>query len=119
MTKIQANASGTRSIEVTTQHLQTLEQYQLLRDLVGSHGYIDEDVLEKLKMNIRSLLHFFELRCCNRAQWEIRELAWKMYELVKPTAPYIFMDAGPGCVRGRCPEGKMTCGKPYPRVERD
>ena len=70
-------------------------------------------------MNIRSLLHFFELRCCNRAQWEIRELAWKMLELVKPTAPYIFMDAGPGCVRGRCPEGKMTCGKPYPRVERD
>ena len=70
-------------------------------------------------MNIRSLLHFFELRCCNRAQWEIRELAWKMYELVKPTAPYIFMDAGPGCVRGRCPEGKMTCGKPYPRMERD
>ena len=56
MAKIQANASGTRSIEVTTQHLQTLEQYQLLRDLVGSHGYIDEDVLEKLKMNIRSLL---------------------------------------------------------------
>ncbi|MBR6998007.1 MAG: hypothetical protein IKI19_04300 [Prevotella sp.] len=56
MAKIQANASGTRSIEVTTQHLQTLEQYQLLRDFVGSHGYIDEDVLEKLKMNIRSLL---------------------------------------------------------------
>ena len=56
MAKIQANASGTRSIEVTTQHLQTLDQYQLLRDLVGSHGYIDEDVLEKLKMNIRSLL---------------------------------------------------------------
>ncbi len=69
-------------------------------------------------MNIRELLHFFSLRCCNRAQWEIRELAWKMLELVRPTAPFIFMDAGPGCVRGACPEGKMTCGKPYPRVSR-
>ena len=70
-------------------------------------------------MNIRELLHFFTLRCCNRAQWEIRELAWKMLELVKPTAPFIFADAGPGCVRGACPEGKMTCGNPYPRVKRD
>ena len=70
-------------------------------------------------MNIRELLHFFSLRCCNRAQWEIRDLAWKMLELVKPTAPFIFCDAGPACVRGACPEGKMTCGKPYARVKRD
>ena len=69
-------------------------------------------------MNIRELLHFFSLRCCNRAQWEIRELAWKMLELARPTAPFIFADAGPGCVRGACPEGKMTCGEPYPRVDR-
>ena len=68
-------------------------------------------------MNIRELLHFFSLRCCNRAQWEIRELAWKMLELVRPTAPFIFRAAGPGCVRGACPEGKMTCGNPYPRAE--
>lgn len=66
-------------------------------------------------MNIRELLHFFELRCCNRAQWEIRDLAWAMLELVRPTAPFIFKDAGPGCVRGACPEGKMACGDPYPR----
>ncbi len=69
-------------------------------------------------MNIRELLHFFELRCCNRAQWEIREMAWKMLELVRPTAPYIFLDAGPGCVRGCCPEKKMSCGNPYPCVQR-
>ena len=67
-------------------------------------------------MNIRELLHFFEVRCCNRAQWEIRELAWKMLELVRPTAPFIFRAAGPGCVRGACPEGKMTCGNPYPKA---
>ena len=68
-------------------------------------------------MNIRELMHFFNLRCCNRAQWEIRDLAWKMLELARPTAPFIFQKAGPGCVRGACAEGKMTCGNPYPRAE--
>ena len=66
-------------------------------------------------MNIRELMHFFSNRCCNRAQWEICELAWKMLELVRPTAPFIFRTAGPGCMRGACPEGKMCCGNPYPR----
>ena len=56
MAKIQTNASGTRSIEVSDQHLATIEQYQLLRDLIDSNGYVDEDVLDKLKFNIRSLL---------------------------------------------------------------
>lgn len=62
-------------------------------------------------MNARSLLNFFKLRCCSRAQWEIRELACKMLELVKEVAPTIFADAGPACVRGGCSEGAMTCGK--------
>ena len=69
-------------------------------------------------MNVRELLHFFNLRCCNRAQWEIQELAHRMLELAKPTAPFIFMDAGAPCVRGGCPEGKMTCGNPFPKVVR-
>ena len=72
-----------------------------------------------ITMNIRELLHFLSLRCCNRAQWEIRELANRMLELVRPTAPYIFMDAGAPCVRGVCPEGKMTCGNPYQKVVRE
>lgn len=72
-----------------------------------------------ITMNVRELLHFFELRCCNRAQWEIRGLAHRMLELVKPTAPYIFMDAGAPCVHGSCPEGKMSCNNPYPKVVRD
>lgn len=71
-----------------------------------------------ITMNVRELLHFFEVRCCNRAQWEIRELAWRMLELVRPTAPFVFLDAGAPCVHGTCPEGKMTCGNPYPRVTR-
>lgn len=70
-------------------------------------------------MNVRELLHFFNLRCCNRAQWEIREVANRMLELARPTAPYIFLDAGPSCRRGACAEGKMTCGKPYDRIKRD
>ena len=67
-------------------------------------------------MNIRELLHFFELRCCKRAQWEIRELALAMLALAEPTAPYILMDAGASCRRGPCREGKMTCGDPYPKA---
>jgi thymidylate synthase (FAD) len=65
-----------------------------------------------MTMNTRELRHFFSLRCCNRAQWEIRELADKMLELVKEVAPVLFADAGPGCVRGACPEGDKCCGKP-------
>ena len=54
--KIQSNSSGTRSIEVTDEHLQTIEKYQLFRDLIDSNGYVDEQVLDKLKLNIRALL---------------------------------------------------------------
>ena len=45
-------------------------------------------------------------------------MAHRMLELARPTAPFIFMDAGAPCIRGNCPEGKMTCGNPYPRVKR-
>ena len=62
-------------------------------------------------MNARELLHFFSLRCCNRAQWEIRALAREMLKLCKQAAPVIFEAAGPGCVSGPCPEGAKSCGK--------
>jgi thymidylate synthase (FAD) len=62
-------------------------------------------------MNARQLLHFFQLRCCERAQWEIRAMAIDMLKLVKEVAPTIFRDAGPGCLTGICPEGAMSCGK--------
>ena len=65
-----------------------------------------------VSMNARQLRHFFALRCCNRAQKEIRELADKMLELVKEVAPTIFENAGPSCVQaGYCPEGKRSCGR--------
>jgi thymidylate synthase (FAD) len=62
-------------------------------------------------MNARSLTNFFKHRCCNRAQWEIRELADEMLKQVKEVAPILFKYAGPGCLKGICPEGKMSCGK--------
>lgn len=63
-------------------------------------------------MNARSLLNFFSHRCCNRAQWEIREVADRMLALVSEVAPALFAKAGPPCVRGGCTEGKMSCGRP-------
>lgn len=62
-------------------------------------------------MNARELLHFFTLRCCERAQWEIRKLADEILRLVKPVAPVIFAKAGPACLRGPCPEGDLNCGR--------
>ena len=56
MYKIQSNQSGSRSIDITEKHLETIEKYQLFRDLIDSHGFVDEQVLDKLKFNIRSLL---------------------------------------------------------------
>ena len=64
-----------------------------------------------MTMNARSLHNFFRHRCCNRAQWEIRELAEEMYKLCVAVAPHLFKHAGPPCVSGACPEGKMSCGK--------
>jgi thymidylate synthase (FAD) len=65
-----------------------------------------------ITMNARELLHFFSLRCCRRAQWEIRQMARQMLTLCKREAPLLFIKAGPGCVRGACPEGKLSCGNP-------
>lgn len=65
-----------------------------------------------LTMNVRSLWHFFQLRCCNRAQWEIRSLANAMLAEVKKVAPLLFAHAGATCdSMGICFEGDMSCGK--------
>ncbi|MBQ3834932.1 MAG: FAD-dependent thymidylate synthase [Elusimicrobia bacterium] len=65
-----------------------------------------------MTMNARELRHFFELRCCNRAQWEIRNMACQMLKLAKQAAPVLFADAGPNCLRGGCTEDK-PCGSPW------
>lgn len=64
-----------------------------------------------MTMNARSLMNFFKIRCCNRAQWEIQDIANQMLALVTKVAPNLFKNAGPSCVNGACSEGKMTCGK--------
>ena len=66
-----------------------------------------------LSMNLRELIHFMKLRTCRRAQWEIRGVAWRMLEKLRPLEPELYNRIGPSCVYGPCPEGKMSCGKPY------
>jgi thymidylate synthase (FAD) len=68
-----------------------------------------------LTMNARELRHFFALRCCNRAQWEIRDMACRMLRLAKNAAPLLFAGAGPACVQGHCTEAR-PCGKPWKKV---
>lgn len=72
-----------------------------------------------MTMEGRSLLHFFGLRTCNRAQWEIKALADKMLELLREVEPKIFNTAGPYCYQlGYCPEGRYSCGKMVETIER-
>lgn len=63
-----------------------------------------------ITMNARELRHFFQLRCCRRAQWEIQLMAREMLRQARAVAPILFDKAGPGCLDGPCPEGRMTCG---------
>lgn len=92
------------------------EAYRTLREMVHHEDarYVLPNACETkfvFTMNARSLHNFFALRCCNRAQWEIRLLAEAIYKEVKKVAPILFGAAGPACVSdGACPEGKMTCG---------
>ena len=68
-----------------------------------------------ITMNARTLLHFFSLRCCMRAQWEIRAMAEAMLQEARQAAPLLFAKAGPTCVSaGYCSEGKMSCGRAKP-----
>lgn len=62
-------------------------------------------------MNARSLYNFFSHRCCNRAQWEIRELACEMLKLCREACPLLFAKAGPSCLWGACSEGAYSCGR--------
>ncbi|MBQ3413064.1 MAG: FAD-dependent thymidylate synthase [Oscillospiraceae bacterium] len=65
-----------------------------------------------MTMNVRELRHLFMVRCCNRAQWEIHAVCDEILKLVYKVAPTLFEASGPSCVAtGKCPEGKMTCGK--------
>ena len=77
------------------------------------HGYSTRLVMT---MNARELHHFFNLRLCRRAQWEIHELARKMLILCREKAPILFEKAGPDCIFGKCSETR-SCGKIYKDME--
>ena len=115
-------ALGEEAQEEYRRQMETMDQwYQDWRVKLGGGKASNEDarfVLPNaaatrivMTMNARELIHFLSLRCCSRAQWEIRDVAWKMLELAYEAAPSLFRTAGPGCLSGKCPEGKMTCGK--------
>jgi len=114
---------GKESIDKFTSQMHTLQQwYDEWLEILGNQGeasnedarFILPNACETkfiVSMNARELLHFFNLRCCNRAQWEIRALANNMLRKVLEVAPVLFSKAGPSCIAGECPEGKLSCGK--------
>lgn len=115
-------ALGPEYIELYERQMQTIHGfYEGWSQLLGKGEKGNEDARFLLPnaaetkmimtMNARELIHFFSLRCCNRAQWEIREVAWEMLRLVMEIAPALFERSGPSCCRGACGEGKMNCGQ--------
>ena len=100
----------TKAIENTDQAIKNLSHLgaETLSYLYASGRTIDV----MTTMNARELLWFFKLRTCDRAQWEIRDIAISMLKILRAKYPNIFNDFGPSClVDGRCPEGRLTCGK--------
>lgn len=108
-----------KTIEVSKQELiqyfkQThkKEYMQIEKKAIEDARYVFPNACETkivVTMNARSLMNFFRHRCCNRAQWEIRELANLMLKEVKKVAPILFKNAGAPCIVGECPEGEMSC----------
>jgi len=115
-------ALGEEAVNKFSEQMNTLEKwYTDWQKLLGKGEKSNEDarfVLPNacetriiLTMNVRELRHFFSLRMCSRAQWEIRKMAEEMFRLCFETAPALFMNAGPACIRGKCPEGEKSCGQ--------
>ena len=106
---------------------QALAAYNRLVEIGTEKGLAKETVQEDARfvlpnaaetrivvtMNARELRHFFRIRCCRRAQWEINALAWRMRALALAAAPLLFRKSGPDCLYGKCHEGKMYCGRVY------
>jgi len=115
--------------KLTTIFTGTIKKLNRIYNLFLEHNIAAEDARYILPQavetkiiitaNARELLHIFKLRCCNRAQWEIRELAKRMLKEVKIVAPNIFENAGPPCILGPCPEGELSCGKPWSKKIKD
>jgi len=109
---------------LSTSNLKNIEeidekQYRMLKGkaekkAIEDARYVFPNACESkiiVTMNARELIHFFNQRCCTRAQWEIRRMAKTMLMQARIVAPELFKYAGPSCVNGPCPEGSMSCGK--------
>ena len=115
-------ALGEEAVARYSEQMNIIEKwYREWQELLGKGEQSNEDarfILPNacetrimLTMNVRELRHFFSLRMCDRAQWEINELATRMHRLCLQIAPALFEDAGPACLRGKCPEGEKSCGQ--------
>lgn len=119
----QIAALGEEAIEKYQRQMDTIETwYKDWQEALGKNGessnedarFVLPNACETrmlVTMNVRELRHFFSLRMCSRAQWEIRALATEMHKLCMEVAPELFANAGPACLRGKCPEGEKSCGK--------
>lgn len=99
-------------LETANQLLKEMSQNQALKKY--SYYYaLSGNVLDIMTtINARELNHFIKLRACNRAQWEIRNIAVDILKYVRTSFPELFQGYGPSCyVTGKCPEGSMTCGE--------
>ena len=114
-------ALGGEAVEEYTRQMNMMEGWYVeWQKRLGAGEHANEDarfVLPNacetrllMTMNVRELRHFFSLRMCSRAQWEIRRMAEMMFLECVKVAPALFADAGPGCLRGKCPEGEKSCG---------
>lgn len=116
-------ALGNEAVETYMNQMETIESWYISwQKMLGGNGEkTNEDARFVLPnacetrimvtMNVRELFHFFSLRMCSRAQWEIRQMAEQMFLLCLHTAPSLFRNAGPACLRGKCPEGEKSCGR--------
>ena len=110
---LKAFQEAVKTTQTTYRHLVELGIPKEDARFILPHGHSTRLVLT---MNARELHHFFSLRLCRRAQWEIHELARKMLTLCREKAPVLFGKAGPGCIFGKCEEAR-SCGKPYHDME--
>ena len=116
-------ALGDETVKKYTKQMETIESWYVdWQQQLGNKGessnedarFVLPNACETriiMTMNVRELRHFFSLRMCMRAQWEIRRMAEEMFLICFKTAPSLFRNAGPACLRGKCPEGEKSCGK--------
>ena len=114
---------GEEAVQKYTEQMDTIQSWYVeWQNMLGGKGeksnedarFVLPNACETriiVTMNVRELRHFFSLRMCNRAQWEIRRMSEEMFRLCYQTAPSLFANAGPSCLRGKCPEGEKSCGQ--------